>query len=107
MRNHLRGLALGVAFSLAAALTIAAQQPGVHPVSGRVFAGVMSYQGADWLERPEREEEEAPDDAIAALSLKSGEVVADIGCGSGFMSEKMSKKVGPTGKVYRKTFSRR
>jgi ubiquinone/menaquinone biosynthesis C-methylase UbiE len=79
---------------------VSAQQPGVHPISGRVYAGVMGYQGADWLERPEREEEEAPDDAIAALNLKRGDVVADVGSGSGFMSEKMSKKVGPTGKVY-------
>jgi ubiquinone/menaquinone biosynthesis C-methylase UbiE len=99
MRNHLRSLATAALFSLAT-FTAAAQQPGTHPVSGRVFAGVMSYQGADWLERPEREEEEAPDDAIAALNLQRGDVVADIGAGSGFMSEKMSKKVGATGKVY-------
>ena len=30
---------------------LAAQQPGVHPVSGRRFAPVMGYQGAPWLER--------------------------------------------------------
>ena len=89
-----------ILLALAATLSLAAQQPGTHPLSGRVFAGVMSYQGADWLERPEREEEEAPDDAIAVLNLKRGEIVADIGAGSGFMSEKMSKKVGPAGKVY-------
>ena len=31
-----------------------------HPVSGRVFAPVMGVGGAGWLERPERETEEAP-----------------------------------------------
>ena len=86
--------------TIAATLVLAAQQPGVHPLSGRVFAGVMGYQGADWLDRPEREEEEAPDDAINALMLKRGDVVADIGAGSGFMSVRMAKKVGPTGRVY-------
>ena len=29
---------------------LAAQQPGVHPVSGRRFAPVMGYQGAPWLD---------------------------------------------------------
>jgi ubiquinone/menaquinone biosynthesis C-methylase UbiE len=100
MRNPLRPPAVTALFTLAATLVLFAQQPGVHPLSGRVYAGVMSYQGADWLDRPEREEEEAPDDAIAQLDLTKGEVVADIGAGSGFMSEKMSRKVGPTGRVY-------
>jgi ubiquinone/menaquinone biosynthesis C-methylase UbiE len=81
-------------------LAVSAQQPGSHPISGRVFAGVMSYQGADWLDRPEREEEEEPDDAIAALNVQRGDIVADVGAASGFMSEKLSRKVGPTGKVY-------
>lgn len=100
MRNPLRRGGVSLVLALAATLSLAAQQPGTHPLSGRVFAGVMSYQGADWLERPEREEEEAPDDAIAQLNLQRGQVVADIGAGSGVMSEKMSKKVGATGKVY-------
>jgi ubiquinone/menaquinone biosynthesis C-methylase UbiE len=100
MRNPFRRGGVTILLAVAASLSIAAQQPGTHPLSGRVFAGVMSYQGADWLDRPEREEEEAPDDAIAQINLQKGQIVADIGAGSGFMSEKMSKKVGPTGKVY-------
>ena len=71
-----------------------------HPVSGRVFAPVMGVGGAGWLERSEREQEEAPSKAIAALELKPGMVVADIGAGSGYYTSRMSKVVGPTGKVY-------
>src|SRR5712675_3699802 len=55
---------------------------------GREIAHVMGHQAADWLERPEREEEERTDLLIEALKLREGEVVADIGCGSGYVSRK-------------------
>ncbi len=71
-----------------------------HPVSGRVLAPVMGVGGAGWLERPERETEEAPSKALAALELKPGMVVADIGAGSGYYTSRMSKLVGATGRVY-------
>ena len=71
-----------------------------HPVSGRVLAPVMGVGGAGWLERSEREMEEAPAKAIAALDLKPGMVVADIGAGSGYYTSRMSKSVGSTGRVY-------
>ena len=75
-------------------------EPRRHPVSGRVFAPVMGVAGAGWLERAEREEEEAPSKAIEALDLKPGMVIADIGAGSGYYSSRMAKKVGPAGRVY-------
>jgi ubiquinone/menaquinone biosynthesis C-methylase UbiE len=90
--------------TLAAALVVSAQQtataPGIHPISGRRFAGVMGYQGAEWLDRAERIDEEEPDIAIDALKIEKGAIVADVGAGSGYMSVRMAKKVGPTGKVY-------
>ena len=58
---------------------VAAQSPGVHPISGRRFAPVMGYQGAGWLERAERDDEEAPDVALSVLKIAKGAVVADIG----------------------------
>src|ERR1700704_3690546 len=76
------------------------QAPGTHPVTGRKIAGVMGMNGADWLVRPEREAEEQPEKALDALKLKPGNVVADIGAGVGYMSLRMAKRVGPTGKVY-------
>jgi len=71
-----------------------------HPVTGRRIAPVMSAAGADWLTRSEREMEEAPDAALDAIKLKPGMVVADVGAGVGYISFKMAKRVGPTGKVY-------
>ena len=85
---------------LALAVTVGAQTPGVHPISGRRFAPVMGYQGADWLERSERDEEEAPDVALNVLKIPKGASVADIGAGSGFITERLSARVGPTGRVF-------
>ena len=60
----------------------------------------MGHQAADWLERPEREEEERTDLLVDSLKFQPGEVVADIGCGSGFISRKIAKKITPGGFVY-------
>jgi ubiquinone/menaquinone biosynthesis C-methylase UbiE len=89
----------GVAFLLVIA-AVAIAQTGVHPLSGRRFAQTMSVEGADWLDRAERDQEEDPDRAIDVLKLQKGVAVADIGAGSGYITEKLSKKVGPMGKVY-------
>jgi ubiquinone/menaquinone biosynthesis C-methylase UbiE len=67
---------------------------------GREIAQVMGHQGAAWLERPEREQEERTDLLVTALALKPGEIVADIGAGSGYFSWRMAQKVGERGKVY-------
>lgn len=67
---------------------------------GREIAQVMGHLAADWLERPEREQEEAPAKLMTALKLKPGDVVADIGAGSGYFTFRLADAVGPTGKVY-------
>ena len=86
--------------SMLAAAIVAAQTPGVHPISGRRFAPVMGYQGADWLERAERDDEEAPDVALNVLKIAKGSAVADIGAGSGYITERLAARVGSTGRVY-------
>ncbi|HEX5229805.1 MAG TPA: class I SAM-dependent methyltransferase [Bryobacteraceae bacterium] len=73
---------------------------GQHPVTGRQIAGVMGVQGADWLNRPEREAEENPEGALDALKIRPGMVVADVGAGTGYMSLRLARRVGPSGKVY-------
>jgi len=71
-----------------------------HPLTGRPIAPVMGAAGAGWLERPEREAEEAPEKALDALGIRAGMVVADVGAGTGYMSLRMARRVGPAGKVY-------
>jgi precorrin-6B methylase 2 len=66
---------------------------------GREIARVMGHQGIRWLERPEREEEEGLSLLIECLSIKPGMVVADIGAGSGVISVRLAKEVGPEGTV--------
>jgi len=97
MRSGRRALWLALAVALAAA-PLGAQSR--HPVSGRIIAPVMGAAGAGWLERPEREAEEAPSKAIAALKLEPGQVVADIGAGSGYYTVRLARTVGPTGRVF-------
>src|SRR5438874_6129605 len=67
---------------------------------GREIAHVMGHQAADWLERPEREDEEKPELLLKALKLKPGDAVADIGAGTGYYSWRMAKAVGESGLVY-------
>ena len=67
---------------------------------GREIAQVMGHEAADWLDRPEREAEEAPSILVKHLELKPGMSVADIGAGSGYLSFIMAKAVGATGVVY-------
>ena len=67
---------------------------------GREIAMVMGFPAAVWLERPEREEEERLTELVRALKLRPGQVVADIGAGSGVITMMMSNDVGETGKVF-------
>lgn len=81
-------------------LPAAALPQAQHPKSGRRIAGVMGYGGADWLERSEREIEEMPESALDSIGIQPGMTIADIGAGSGYFTVRMSRRTGPTGKVY-------
>ncbi len=67
---------------------------------GREIAGVMGWQGAAWLERTVREQEERTDLLVKELRLASGMQVADVGAGTGYVSRRLAKVVGPAGKVF-------
>lgn len=71
-----------------------------HPLTGRKIAPVMGVGGAGWLERSEREKEEAPTAAIDLFGIQKGMTVADVGAGTGYFSLRMARRVGPAGKVY-------
>lgn len=66
---------------------------------GREIARVMGYQGAAWLERPERVMEERPDEVVARMALRSTDTVGDIGAGTGYFSFRLAASV-PQGRVY-------
>ena len=66
---------------------------------GREIAHVMGHQAAEWLERTNRDEEEHTGKLVDNLNLKAGDVVADIGCGTGYFSRRIARKIVPDGRV--------
>lgn len=66
---------------------------------GREIAQVMGPGGMAWLDRPERAEQEHPELVIDAMKLRDGDVVADLGAGSGYFTFRLAANVGKTGKV--------
>jgi precorrin-6B methylase 2 len=66
---------------------------------GREIAQVMGHEAAGWLERPEREQEERSSKLLESLTLKNGDVVVDLGAGSGYFTFPLAAKVAPKGKV--------
>jgi SAM-dependent methyltransferase len=108
-RLILTTIALAAAMSLVAAETNASRYEfrAVHDrdgigkfYMGREIAHVMGHQAADWLERPEREQEERTSLLVAALKFKPGEQVADIGAGTGYLTRRIAQLVTPGGGVF-------
>ena len=71
-----------------------------HPLTGRHIAPVMSAAGAGWLDRSEREREEQPAKALDLIGIQPGMIVGDVGAGTGYMTLRIAKRVGVTGRVY-------
>jgi ubiquinone/menaquinone biosynthesis C-methylase UbiE len=67
---------------------------------GREIAHVMGPAGIPWLERADRDREERPQQVLDALDIRSGQTLADLGCGSGYYAFRMSELVGATGTVF-------
>lgn len=61
--------------------------------AGRPIAPTMSFLGASWLERPEREAREQPEAVLDALTLSAEDVVADVGAGTGYFTLRLAKRV--------------
>ncbi len=74
--------------------------PAKREYLGREIAPAMGYAHAAWLTRDTREQEEDPLQTLANLGLKPGMVVCDLGCGNGYYTIEMAKRVGSSGKVF-------
>ncbi|HET9949339.1 MAG TPA: methyltransferase domain-containing protein [Longimicrobiales bacterium] len=77
-----------------------AQEPSAAELRRRAPAEVMSWRGASWLERPQRAQEEMPDSVLAVMGLEDGDVVADLGAGSGYFTRRIARRIAPSGIVF-------
>lgn len=72
--------------------------PGMY--QGRFLAKPIGPGGIGWLDREGRDRVQRPEHVLDVLHVAPGQVVADVGCGSGWFTVRMAKRVGPSGKVY-------
>jgi arsenite methyltransferase len=82
----------------ASAIAPTAQTPRDQHDAHRLHQDPAAYIAA--LEDPARDAYQKPHQVLEALAVKKGEVIADIGAGSGYFTVRLSHHVGPTGRVY-------
>jgi ubiquinone/menaquinone biosynthesis C-methylase UbiE len=73
--------------------------PPVAEYKGREIAQTMHFLGAPWLTRESRDREEDCKTMLAALGVRPGDTVCDLGCGNGFYTLKLAQLVGEKGRV--------
>jgi predicted methyltransferase len=95
-----RGLIAFCLASLTPALLSAQQAPAVDPTINERFKNPDVEAVAESLERDSRPVYKYRLAIVAALGLKPGDDVADVGAGSGFFSRLMAQEVAPDGLVY-------
>ena len=87
-----------LAMLLAAAAPAGAQTARDQHEMHRMHGDPDAYIAA--LEDPTRDAYQKPHEVMQALGIRAGEVVADIGAGSGYFTVRLAHHVGPEGRVY-------
>jgi ubiquinone/menaquinone biosynthesis C-methylase UbiE len=86
MKRHLATVVIGLALLAA---PVAAQHARLFPP-----------QDLGLLEGPDRDAYQRPDQIMDALLIGDGSTVADLGAGGGWFTVRLSRRVGPNGRVY-------
>lgn len=94
-RPSVAGYCLGFFLIIA---PVSAQAPADQHATHALHADPRAYIAA--LEDPKRDAYQKPHEVMQALGVKAGEVVADIGAGSGYFALRLAHHVGPSGRVY-------
>lgn len=74
--------------------------PGLEFYKGREIAQTMHYAGAPWLTRDSRDREEDCNKLLRELKLQPGQTICDMGCGNGFYTMRIAKRIGAKGLIY-------
>jgi predicted methyltransferase len=100
MITRARASAAGASLALLATVitTAGAQAPRNQQEAHRLHGDPAAYIAA--LEDPKRDAYQKPHEVMQALGIREGEVIADIGAGSGYFSVRLAHHVGPSGRVY-------
>lgn len=93
-----RRMILGIAVLMAAPVPSATQTAQTPHEMHRLHTDPSAYIAA--LEDPRRDAYQKPHEVMEALAVKPGEVIADIGAGSGYFSVRLARHVGALGRVY-------
>src|SRR5258708_39965792 len=75
------------------------EQKTVPSTAGNVLHGAFRYDLLIWLVSLGREKSYR-EKTLNLAGLKSGEVVLDVGCGTGTLAIAAKRLVGPAGRVY-------
>ena len=89
-------MALVLMFASACALRAEAP-PSDDATSHHDFADVAYWSSV--FDDPGRDAWQKPDELVAALGIARGDVVADLGAGTGYLSRRLAAAVGPDGTV--------
>jgi ubiquinone/menaquinone biosynthesis C-methylase UbiE len=80
--------------STAAGAQATREQHEMHKLHGDAAAYIKA------LEDPARDAYQKPQQVMQALAIREGEVIADIGAGSGYFAVRLAHHAGSTGRVY-------
>jgi ubiquinone/menaquinone biosynthesis C-methylase UbiE len=85
---------MAMAFSAAAQDAIKRDHQQMHQLhrDSRAYIGM--------LDDPKRDAYQKPHEVLTALAIHPGEVIADIGAGSGYFAFRLAHHVGDNGKIY-------
>lgn len=96
-----RGLGAALVVALLAVAPVRSQAPaGAPPFGTRAPAGILPADRAGILLMETRAELERPEEILDRMGLEDGDLVADLGCGNGYYSLRLARRVGPRGVVF-------
>jgi len=102
-RGRNRYCAASILIALLALAALAAAAPTPRPTASDRATASHSFDDVEYwssvFDDPERDEWQKPKALMAALQLRPGATVADLGAGTGYFSRHLAAAVGPDGTV--------